>query len=356
LEHRKYSTVVDIVCQDGLEWVKVSSIREKRIIWDLAKAGWVGSDSDDEEEESDDDGEPQGLLKQAEALVKASKATRVKYRHPKVRLVLTRISSTPETKEVTQILQQIRDLGVTVQTSEDTQTPPPVADVLEKLAADRCLSMSDVLNVDCTILLAFASDLSHGQVEPEDWHNRNIAKQRALEDKDPLLPSILWPACGSRKLVCTREAAVRMQEIASVVGTETERRRTALLLNLDESSKLTLTQDQRRAEFQKLSDYTIPTDWNIPIEVVDVDITALKSTLPPAVHKISESLSEINRSVFLHGWASGMTTLSSNRAVSKEVEFTIEENRTSDEDSGPDIWLCSSRSLVGKEKERRGGE
>jgi len=144
-----------------------------------------------------------------------------------------------------------------------------------------------------------------------------------------------------------------MQEIASVVGTETERRRTALLLNLDGSSKL--TQDERRAEFQKLSDYTLPTDWNIPIEVVDVDIAGLKSGLPPAVHKICESLSDINKSVFLHGWASGRTTLSSNRAVSKEIEYTIEENRTSDEDSGPDIWLCSSRSLVGKEKERRGG-
>jgi hypothetical protein len=77
---RAYSTLVDIVAQDGLEWVKVSSVTEKRIIWDLAKAGWVAESSDEESEdvEGDDDLDPEGLQKQAEALVKACQATRVR--------------------------------------------------------------------------------------------------------------------------------------------------------------------------------------------------------------------------------------------------------------------------------------
>lgn len=145
-----------------------------------------------------------------------------------------------------------------------------------------------------------------------------------------------------------------MQEIADTIGTESEKRRTALLLASDSGAGL--TKKQTRERFQDLSDYTVPTDWCIPIDIVDVDISILKSTLPPAVNKISESLTEINQAVFLYGWSSGKTTLSSNRAVAKEIESTIEENRTSDEDSGPDIWLCSSRSLVGKEKQRRGKE
>jgi hypothetical protein len=345
--------VVDIVCQDGLEWVKVSTILEKRILWDLAKAGWVGSESDDEAEESDDDDEPDGLLKQAEALVKASRVTRVKYRHPTVRLVLTRISSTPRAKEVAQILQKIRDIGIIVQTSDDIPESPPLADVLDRLAAGHCHSLSDVINLDCTVLLAFVSDLSHRRVEPRDWHNRMISIQREMEAKEPLLRSKLWPTCGSRRLVCTKEVANRMQEISSIIGTQAEKQRTALLLGLDGNAEL--TNEQILEEFQKFSDYKIPANWRLPVEVIDVDLPTLKSTLPPSVNKVSEALSAMNQSVFLYGWASGFTTLSSNRAVAKEIENIIEENRTSDEEAGPNILSCfQPRSLVGKEKERRG--
>ncbi|RDL39708.1 Uncharacterized protein BP5553_04048 [Venustampulla echinocandica] len=354
-KHRTCSALVDIVCQDGLEWVKVSSNTEKRIIWDLAKAGWVGVESSGEESEgdSDDPDEAEGLLKQVEALVKASRATRVRYRHPKVRLVLPRISSSPQTKEVAKVLQKIRNLGVTVQTSEEWPIGPPVATVLDSLIADRFETFTSVLNVDCTILLAFASDLSHGRVEPEDWHNQMISRQREMEAEEQLLPDSLWPACGSRKLVCTREAAVRMQEIVEVIGTTTEKKRVELLIDLSGDSQLTL--EERLEEFQKLSDYEIPKTWLLPIEIVDVDIPVLIADLPPIAGKLADSLSTINKSVFLYGWASKTTTISSNRSVAKEVETTVEENRSSEEEIGPDIWLCSTtRSLVGKEKQRRG--
>ncbi|KAH6680790.1 hypothetical protein B0J14DRAFT_471198 [Halenospora varia] len=351
--HKSHSAVVDIVCQDGLEWIKVSSNTEKRIIWDMAKAGWVG-DSDSEESDFEDDDEPQGLLKQAQALMKASRATRVRYRHPKVRLVLPRISCTPKAKEVGMVLQKIRNLGVTVQTMEDISAEPMMSDVLERLTADRAESFSDVLNVDCTVLLAFASDLSHGRVEPEDWHNKMISRQREMEAEEQLLPSSIWPACASKKLVCTREAGIRMQEIVDVIGTPTEKGRAELLMDLSGTSKL--TPKDRIEEFQKLSDYTIPEDWQLPIEIVDVDVSAVKENLPPAASILADSLSTINSSVFLYGWRSGRTTISSNRAVAKEIEATVEEHRSSEEDEGPDVWLCSmTRSLVGKEKQRRGG-
>ncbi|KAH8672736.1 hypothetical protein BGZ60DRAFT_563139 [Tricladium varicosporioides] len=350
--HKSHSAVVDIVCQDGLEWIKVSSNTEKRVIWDMAKAGWVG-DSDSEESDFDDD-EPQGLLKQAQALMKASRATRVRYRHPKVRLVLPRISSIPKAKEVGMLLQKIRNLGVTVQTSEDIPAEPLISDVLERLTADRAESFSDVLNVDCTVLLAFASDLSHGRVEPEDWHNKMISRQREMEAEEQLLPSSIWPACASKKLVCTREAGIRMQEIVDIIGTPAEKRRAELLMDLSGTSKL--THKERIEEFQKLSDYIIPKDWQLPIEIEDVDVSAIKENLPPAASILANSLSTINSSVFLYGWKSGRTTISSNRTVAKEIEATVEEHRSSEEDKGPDIWLCAmTRSLVGKEKQRRGG-
>ena len=202
LKHKAHSAVVDIVASNGMEWIKVCSTTEKRIIWDLAKAGYAGSsddDSDQEDESSDDDNDDKGLVKVAEALVKASKATRVRYRHPIVRMILPRIKAMPDTKEVAIVLQQIRNLGVIVQTADEMPTSwPEISNVLPIMSAERFEPLTDTLNVDCTILLAFVSDLSHGRVEPRDWHNRNIAQQIEAEVTEMLLPTSLWPTCGSR--------------------------------------------------------------------------------------------------------------------------------------------------------------
>lgn len=354
--YRKDLATVDIVAQDGLEWIKVSSITEKRIIWDLTRAGWAGDSSSDDDDEmnqvaADEEDEP-GLIKQVEALVKAARVTRIRYRHPSVRLILPRIKANPDSKEVGNVLQQIRDMGVIVQTSEEVPSQyPPLSLVAEKMELNRFESFSEVLNIDCTILLAFASDLSHGRVESEDWHNKAISRQIVMESEDQLLPSNLWPACVGKEMICTREAAIRMHEIVDIIGTETEKKRVTLLLDMNTE----FTREVRLQEFQKLSDYTVPLDWALPIKVVDVDIPSMMSSLPPVAKKVAENLTTINQSVFLYGWASGRTTLSSNGTVAKDIENTIEANRVDEDTQGPDIWLSvSSRSLVGKEKQRRG--
>jgi hypothetical protein len=200
-----------------------------------------------------------------------------------------------------------------------------------------------------------------GRVDPEDWHNRSISRQRELEKEDPLLPGSVWPACGARTLLCTREAAVRMQEIVDTIGTETEKKRATLVLNLDNNALL--SRNQRLEEFQKLSDYAIPLEWKLPIEIVDIEMTCIMSKLPRVAEKVSEVLISINRAVFLFGWSASMTTLSSNGTVAKEIEVVIERENMSAKESdgqfssgdtkGPDIWLSpSARSLVGKMKNR----
>jgi hypothetical protein len=62
-----------------------------------------------------------------------------------------------------------------------------------------------------------------------------------------------------------------------IVATETERHRTTLLLNVDSSTNV-LSREQRILELQRLSKYHVPLDWQIPIEVVDVDLD--KSAYP----------------------------------------------------------------------------
>lgn len=355
--NRQHSAVVDIIAQDGLEWIKVSYITEKRILWDLAKSGYAGDESSEEEEgRSDVDDEPEGLLKQAEALKKASRATRIRYRHPAIRLVLPRIKAQPDIKEVGAVLQRIRDLGIIVETMESVPaTVPDVTSVLSQMVSGRFDNFTDPINVDCTILLAFASDLSHGRVESEDWHNQAIGRQIDMESQDQLLPSSLWPACGSRELVCTHEAAIRMQEIVAIIGTKSERRRTELILNLS-AKDTNMTREERITEFQSLTVYTVPSNWQIPINVINVSIPELVSNLPPAAEIVAKQLTLINQSVFLYGWHKGLTTVSSNRSVAHKIENLVEAARGGDEElRGPNVWLTAmSRSLVGKEKQRRG--
>ena len=77
--------------------------------------------------------------------------------------------------------------------------------------------------------------------------------------------------------------------------------------------------------------------------------------LPTVAQNVAKNLSSINQSVFMYGWYTGMTTISSNRTVAKDIETSIEANRTREDEKGPDVWLCpTARSLVGKEKTRRG--
>lgn len=346
------SAIVDVVAQDGREWIKVSTLTEKRILFDMAKAGWVEDSSDDETEDvvGPEDDEPEGLLKQAEVLLKASKATRIRYQHPSICLVLPRIKN-GGSHVIDNLLSKIQAMGIKIETSNEIpETPILSADILSHLVVDPFSRFSNVLNVDCTILLALVSDLSYSRVEKQDWHHRAVQRQIEMETQDNLLPNSLWPACGSRILLCTREAAVRMQEIVDIIGTDSEKKRANCILESTEFQP----REERIAVLQELSAYSIPRDWQIPIVVVDVDFEDVRSRLPPVAEDLAKHLSIINQSVFLYGWASGLTTISSNRTVAKEIEAIVEAHRASDEDRGPDIWLSpASRSLVGKEKTRR---
>lgn len=352
---RRSNVLVDVVAQDGLEWVKVSTLTEKRILFDIARAGWVGDSSSDEDYDSDkastEDDEPEGLLKQAESLVKASRATRVRYRHPEIRIVLPKINREC-VREVGAIMEQIEAMGIKVQRADDVQPAPPLLSILDRIAVNPFADFTDTVNIDCTILLALVSDLSYSLVEAEPWHHRAVKRQIEMEKDDQLLPKSLWPACGPRELVCTREAAQRMHEIVDLIGTDAEKQRRDFLMDRDGTAEW--TSEQRVAGLQELSTHRIPLELQLPIHVVEVDVTDMERRIGPLAAEVVKALSVINRSVFLYGWSTGKTTISSNRTVAKEIETRVEAARKDDADKGPNIWLCpTARSLVGKEKTRR---
>ncbi|KAJ6184614.1 hypothetical protein N7519_005915 [Penicillium mononematosum] len=353
---KRKSVFVDIVADDGEEWVKVSTISENRLLFEMAKKGWEG-DSDDEwsdggkgrtvlqnfddDGDGDDDDDELELIKLARDLRKASDATRVRYRHPRLRVVIPKIEE-GSVPEIDAVLNEMRSYGIRVDCQGSL--PAETRTGLAHLLPQPFKNFTSTLNVDCTLLLALVSDLA-------------IVRQIEVEREKPLLTSELWPAMDGRGLVSTTEAAVRFQEIVETIGTETEKSRTRMLLGDPPYEQL--DREAILQKFQELSDYQVPADWKLPIEVVEaqrvIDAAKTQGKLHPVVHEVGKGLSDINHSVFLYGWVTGLTTISSNRTIDKQIEATIEENRKGDDSlEGPDVWICdTARSLVGKDKDRK---
>ncbi|PYH43868.1 uncharacterized protein BP01DRAFT_344166 [Aspergillus saccharolyticus JOP 1030-1] len=371
---KKKSVFVDIVADDGEEWVKVSTISETRLLFEMAKKGWEADESDEDGEEprtvlrnyddgmdtDDDDDDQIELVKLASDMRKAANVTRVRYRTPRLRFVIPKIEE-GSSPEIDELLKVLRGYGIEVTCGENvysSQNETTKAEALLRLLPKPFKRFTPTLNVDCTLLLAAVSDLSHYKnISTSPIHHRAINRQIEIEHTRPLLPTELWPAMVGRDLVCTEEAAQRMQEIVNIIGTETEKERMRILLGIGSFGDL--CREDLTEAYQKLSDYEIPADWRLPLRAVNATSTIASAKdlakLPPVYEKVEKVLSDINHSVFLYGWAAGVVTISSNRTVVKQIESIIEKNRGADDGlEGPAIWVCdTARSLIGKEKGRK---
>lgn len=384
MQRNKTGALVDIVADDGQEWIKVSTVNERRLIWDLARQGWNPADDDDTESEDEQETDSDiGILRMAQTLHRASQHTRVRYKHPRIHIVLTNMKQ-PLSSHISNLLDRVKRISpniiLSLGDSAFLTTPtPPLNTALESLVTDPYASLTPVLNVDCTILLALVSDLSHMTVVREGWFHRATIRQLEVEAAEALLPNTLYPAMQGRELVCTEEAAIRMREIVSTIATESEKRRAHLLLSdsalvaSDPPSDGVSSTKDTVEEWQKLSEYPLPKDLSLPIRVISAEQATVYPTLidTAVAETVCNELSILNQSVFLCGWRAGTTTLTSNRTVAKQIDSIIddaldlkssssisEQRRAEDEDPeefiGPKLWLCAtSRSLIGKEKSRK---
>lgn len=105
--------------------------------------------------------------------------------------------------------------GAVVVCSDELHSLPSFDVSLRAMARDPVLDFSDTLNIDCTILLALVSDLSHAAVSKESWFHKGLQRQVEVEGEEKLLPSLLYPVLSGHELFCTEEAAQRMQVIYS---------------------------------------------------------------------------------------------------------------------------------------------
>jgi hypothetical protein len=353
--------LADIVADDGRTWIRVSALSQKRLLYELAKLGWM-NDSDSESDEDvpnvrrtsssdeNDDEDQVDIVRNARDLARAAKANPVLGRPPKVQFVLTRIVS-GKLREIDTIVAKIRATGATVQCANDIPPTPPLEEVLPNLLIDRSRAISDTLNIDCTILMALVSDISHRDCPILDWYPGEVRAQITDEATEHLLPTQLYPAISSRAMVTTREAAEQMNVIVDTLATDTERARAGVLLA--QGNYETYSSDKLHAEWLSLSDYAVPDGFKLPIRVVSIDTTAMISKLPAVASRIDRELGALNSSIFLYGWAEGITTLSANRARARQINQLINEQGLEEGDIAPHIWLCGEpRSLIAKHGRR----
>lgn len=369
--------------------IKVSTITNSRVLHEIAKAGWEESTSpyDSESETEDTPSHDQeentqlatsslSLIKMSKLMHKAAEQTRIQYLHPTVLFFLPNIHPSPSTPEIDTFLSTLLATGARIQCGPDLDliSPKPSLETmlqsLELTESRRYENFSDVLNIDCTILLALISDISNATVAVEPRFHPAILRQLEFEKGLALLPNLLWPALRGRRMVCTNTARERFEEIVEIIGSENEKLRAGLILNTrrENKKKQSVGKDQyyydeddmeptkpqespasRLKRFQEVSIHTVPQDILFPIVTLpewESEESLENSEEKECMTRVSKKLSQVNRSVFMMGWKKGYTTVTSNRAVAKLIEGQV-----GDGEKGPDLFvLDTARSLVGKAK------
>lgn len=143
-----------------------------------------------------------------------------------------------------------------------------------------------------------------------------------------------------------------MGVIVDTLATDAERHRANLLLA--QGDRANYSSAELVAEWATLSDHEVPEGFKLPIQVMPVNLDTITNGLPTVADRVAAELGELNKSIFLYGWANGLTTLSANRGRARQIETIINEHGLQDGEAGPHIWLCGeSRSLIAKHGRRR---
>jgi hypothetical protein len=392
--------LVDVVANNGLEWIKVSTISERKLLFDIAKEGWesyTAEISDDDSNGSQIDSADRSprqleLVRLAHELQSASNSVRVQFQHPRVRFVLPKLQE-GQIGDVDAFVADLRATGAIVQCSSALPSgelrqddPSPIQPAI----LDRLLPGYDqvhgtgIVNLDCTILLAVVSDISHMSRDhlASDSHalsgtyHSAIMRQIEFEESRSMVWNDIYPILADQELHCTSKAAQRMREIVQCMGTLSERGRADIILG--EGRYADRSAQDLRQLLAGQSIHTVPLDLQLPIKVIEFESDNLLSSPAPKngdsksfPHLVAAQsmklirLTPINSSVFLYGWKEQILTFTSNRAVATALLRAIDEVLDRDENEenfndnehekfyGPQIHICeTARSLIGKSRNK----
>lgn len=364
---------VDAVVNSGAEWLRIVGIGERRLVHEMTEMGWdwgAADESSDVDSDEDCDIPMANIVRQ---LVAAARANRHDYRPPRLHIVFTRVAE-GSNSEIDKLIRKLRSIptqGVEVRIDCSnskflTDPPPPLGTTFQNLVAeDR--NVTPTVNLDCSILVALASDVTHSDIEIQPWHRRDVVFQiREEREVGSSLVKALYPVLCSRRLVCTAKAAERFWTIVDTIATATEAARAEIILPKAGSSEK--TSEELVAELQTLSSHLVDAKLRLPIEVVETDALDHLATnshdaaaadfgvmrLPRSVEVISSSLSDLNRNIYFYGWLYNITTVTANNSLAKSIRLLVEEQRTDDEEAGPRIWVFPfTRALATKGRPSR---
>lgn len=349
--------VVDIVADGGQSWWKVSSMTNRRLIFDMAReAVFCGDDSEDEDGEVDADGLLQSsdadipLIKLAKNLASAAKGYRIRTKCPTPYLVLPRMIEGEDPK-VDIILNTCRKIGVHIICGNELPPAPELsADVLARMSPNPKARFSETLNLDTSVLIGLASDFSHTNVPKHPWFKQSHLDHADLESKQPAL-SLFYPILGAHSLVCTSEAEEVLRHIVNTIATDDEKARIECLVWGDPQ----WSREERLQKLQSLSIHNVPPGLQLPVKVVNFNDKTDAPLLPSVVKEKMEIIPNPGRSVLMYGWATEQTTITCNSVAVKQLERSLETLPDLGEVKWPSIWpVPTSRPLVGTPPPEKG--
>ncbi|KAI1119463.1 hypothetical protein F5Y14DRAFT_395381 [Nemania sp. NC0429] len=306
---------IDLICDGGLSWYRVSTITNRRLLFDMAKEAMYCGDSDDSGSAgvAAEDLSDVPLVKMARTLKTVAQGHRIRNSNPVPGLILPRIWE-GEHAEIDRLINLCRDMGLRVLSGNELVPPPPLSeDLLLEMVPSPRRSITPELNIDTSVLVALTSDISHLQITKQPWFGQSQKDHIDLEASGPLIPQ-LCSLLEHHTLVCTREAATSLARIVHTMGTASENARAHLLLTPDDS----ITHEQRVKSLRALSIHGdgVLSRLQLPIRVADTNIdlekNGRKDELDMIIREQLEVLAQPGRSVFSWGWSQGLTTVTCN--------------------------------------------
>jgi len=369
------TVLVDAVVDSGATWIKFISINPRTLEYQVMAEGWASEpeDSSDGEGEADAD---DGLIHTefANTVKKIVLAARWNHCH-RLHLILPSLQE-GKSEVVDRMIRFIRQkiggedvmVEVTCANSSFLTDAPPAVDVAitaliqerDPLVAEDCARLTDMVNLDPSVLVALVTDLHHGPVPLQPASQQKIIV-KAIEDhetdnndlvpRQEILAKVLYPALRGRKLVCTKFAAAYFRKLISAISTRSEEVRASFVLPPADASdsKGPSTHAELLQEFQKWSSVPVPSDLQFPVQIVpdvtlsDIEILIANGQLPAIARGVAADLSPLNRSVYCYGWAHRLTTVTGHRGIERQIQLAVARHWTrSDDESAvlppPDVW------------------
>lgn len=346
---------IHAVVDGGAEWLRIVSKSEKKLLLEMAEGGWDWDVGEGEEDDQDDAAlyEDIETLRTAKDLADAARENWCHYRHPKIRIIFTRIRQGQNT-EVDRLIQKLRRVGgddivVDVHCAESdwvTNEGPMDIDAAIPNLLPRDGNLTETVLLDSSVMIALVSDVSHARVDKLPWHGGDVRGH--IDDEAAgtnFFPCAAYPRLRGRKLVCTRQAMEQFQKIALPMGSPTEVERARVLF------------EGGPQDFQEYSVHTIPADFLLPVQVLPLEDSAWSpaadlvrdGVLPPVATEVEKHLISVigNMATHMYGWVSGLTVVTSNRVLARKIVRVVEASLTGDYVNGPRICaLPYNRALA----------